>query len=76
MKDVLRREHYAYATEQSYVAWVRCDVAFHGWRKPSTLEAEHVHAFLKQLVKKYLSLYCPLGIITPPRCRAPPRPLR
>jgi site-specific recombinase XerD len=21
-------------------------VAFHAWRKPSTLEAEHVHAFL------------------------------
>ena len=42
MKDVLRTEHYAYATEQSYVAWVRRYVAFHGWRKPSTLEAEHL----------------------------------
>ncbi len=52
MKDVLRTEHYAYATEQSYVAWVRRYVAFHGWRKPSTLEAEHVHAFLKHLAKE------------------------
>ena len=51
MRDVLRIEHYAYATEQSYVAWVKRYVAFHGWRKPSTLEAEHVHAFLKHLAK-------------------------
>lgn len=52
MKDVLRREHYAYATEQSYVAWVRCDVAFHGWCKPSTLKAEPVHAFFKHLAEE------------------------
>lgn len=52
LKDVLRIEHYAYATEQSYVAWVKRYVAFHGWRKPSTLEAEHVHAFLKHLAKE------------------------
>ncbi len=52
LKDVLRTEHYAYATEQSYVAWVRRYVAFHGWRKPSTLEAEHVHAFLRHLAKE------------------------
>jgi hypothetical protein len=52
LKDVLRTEHYAYATEHSYVAWVKRYVAFHGWRKPSTLEAEHVHAFLKHLAKE------------------------
>lgn len=52
LKDVLRTEHYAYATEQSYVAWVRRYVAFHAWRKPSTLEAKHVHAFLKHLAKE------------------------
>ena len=49
LRDVLRIEHYAYATEQSYVGWVKRYVAFHGWRKPSTLEAEHVLAFLKHL---------------------------
>ena len=52
LRDVLRIEHYAYATEQSYIAWVKRYVAFHGWRKPSTLEAEHVHAFLKHLAKE------------------------
>ena len=40
LRDVLRTEHYAYATEKTYVGWVRRYVAFHGWRKPSTLEAE------------------------------------
>jgi len=51
LRDVLRTEHYAYSTEQNYVAWIKRYVAFHGGRKPSTLEAEHVHAFLKHLAK-------------------------
>ncbi len=51
LRDVLRTEHYAYATEQNYLAWVRRYVAFHGWSKPSTLEAVHVHAFLQHLAK-------------------------
>ena len=49
MRDCLRLEHYAYATEQTYVGWIRRFVAFHGWRKPSTMEAGDVHAFLKHL---------------------------
>ena len=49
LKDTLRTEHYAYSTEQNYVGWIRRYVVFHGWRKPSTLEAEHVHAFLRHL---------------------------
>jgi len=49
LKDVLRIEHYAYTTEQSYIAWIKRFVAFHGWRKPSTLEAPDIRAFLKHL---------------------------
>lgn len=49
VRDCLRLEHYAYATEQTYVGWIRRFVAFHGWRKPSTMEAGDVHAFLKHL---------------------------
>ena len=49
LKDVLRTEHYAYTTEQSYVAWAKRYVAFHGGRKPSTLSADHVRAFLSHL---------------------------
>ena len=49
LRDVLRLEHYAYATERSYIGWVRRYVAYHRWRKPSTLEAADVQAFLKNL---------------------------
>ncbi len=49
LRDALRTEHYAYATEQTYVGWIRRYVAFHGGHKPSTLEAEHVRAFLRHL---------------------------
>ncbi len=49
LRDCLRVGHYAYATEQTYVGWVRRYVVFHGWRRPSALEAEHVHAFLRHL---------------------------
>jgi len=49
MRECLRIEHYSYRTEQTYVAWIRRFVAFHQWRKPSTLGAEDVHAFLRHL---------------------------
>ena len=49
VRESLRIEHYSYSTEQTYVGWIRRYVAFHGWRKPSTLEASDVRAFLKHL---------------------------
>ena len=49
LKEALRIEHYSYATEKTYVAWIGRFVAFHGWRKPSTLEAPDIRAFLKHL---------------------------
>ena len=49
LRDVLRIEHYSYATEKTYIAWIERYVAFHGWRKPSALEAHDVRAFLKHL---------------------------
>jgi integron integrase len=49
VRECLRLEHYSYRTEQTYVAWIRRFVMFHGWRKPSTLTAEDVRAFLKDL---------------------------
>lgn len=49
VRDCLRIEHYSYSTEQTYVGWIKRYVAFNRWRKPSTLEAEDVHAFLKHL---------------------------
>ena len=49
LKACFRMEHYAYRTEQSYLGWIRRYVMFHGWRKPSTLGADDVHAFLRHL---------------------------
>ena len=49
VRECLRLEHYSYRTEQAYVAWIRRFVLFHQWRKPSSLGAEHVHAFLRHL---------------------------
>ena len=49
LQEVLRIEHYSYATEKTYITWIERYVAFHGWRKPSALEAHDVRAFLKHL---------------------------
>lgn len=49
VRECLRLEHYSYRTEQAYVAWIRRYVAFHQWRKPSTLGAGDVQAFLRHL---------------------------
>jgi len=50
--ECLRVEHYSYRTEQTYVGWIRRFVEFHGWRKPSQLEAADVKAFLKYLAQE------------------------
>lgn len=49
IKECLRVEHYSYRTEQTYLAWIRRYVMFHEWRKPSTLGAGEIRAFLRHL---------------------------
>ena len=49
VRECLRVEHYSYRTEQTYVAWIRRFVIFHQWRKPSTMGAVDVQAFLRHL---------------------------
>jgi integron integrase len=44
-----RLRHYSYRTEQSYVAWVRRFVLFHGKRHPADMGAREVVAFLSHL---------------------------
>jgi integron integrase len=44
-----RRRHLSYRTEQSYVAWVRRFVLFHGKRHPSDMGEPEVVAFLSHL---------------------------
>ncbi len=48
-RECLRVGHYSYRTEQTYLGWIRRFVVFHQGRKPSTLEAKDVHAFLRHL---------------------------
>ena len=49
MRQTLRRHHYAYRTEQSYLAWVRRYILFHGKRHPDTLGYRKIEAFLTHL---------------------------
>lgn len=51
-RECLRVAHYSYRTEQTYVGWIRNFVIFHGWQKPSTMEADHVRLFLKYLAEE------------------------
>jgi len=45
----LRRTHYSYRTEQSYLHWIRRFVRFHHHRHPRDLGAAEVTAFLNHL---------------------------
>ncbi len=45
----LRREHYSLRTEQSYVAWYRRFVLWHGKRHPQNMGAADLSAFLTHL---------------------------
>ncbi len=49
LKHILRVRNYAYATEQSYVDWVRRYIRFHDNRHPNALHEEHVVQFLTYL---------------------------
>jgi integron integrase len=51
IRECLRVAHYSYRTEQTYIGWIRQFVAFHGWLRPSLMEAAHVKAFLKHLAE-------------------------
>lgn len=45
----LRRRHYSYRTEETYVGWVIRFIAHHGLRHPGELGAEEIEAFLSHL---------------------------
>ena len=42
VRDAVRRRHYSYRTERTYLHWVRRYILFHGKRHPADMgEAEH-----------------------------------
>lgn len=49
IRSVLRRRHYSYKTEKSYIHWIRQFVAFHGMKSPREMGASEVEAFLTHL---------------------------
>ena len=49
VRDTLRLKHYAYRTEKSYLHWIKRFVEYHHDRKPSTMGASEIHAFLSHL---------------------------
>lgn len=52
VRAALRRKHYSYRTETSYVGWIKRFILFHGKRHPRTLSAEEIVAFLSYLAVK------------------------
>ena len=51
LRDAIRRRHYSYRTEETYVHWVRRFIHFAGLRHPSELGAAEVTAFLNYLAR-------------------------
>ncbi len=49
VRIAIRTRQYSYRTEEAYQQWIRRFVAFHGWRKPSTMGKVEVEAFLSHL---------------------------
>ncbi len=49
VRATLRRKHYAYRTEQSYLHWIKRYVRFHHLQHPRTLGSTDVVAFLSHL---------------------------
>lgn len=48
-RETMRTRHLAYRTEQQYLYWIRCYVAFHHRRHPRDLGAAEVEQFLTHL---------------------------
>lgn len=49
VRDLLRRKHYSYRTEQVYLYWIRHFIFFHNKRHPREMAEPEVAAFLTYL---------------------------
>jgi integron integrase len=52
VRDAIRRKHYAYRTEESYVSWIRQYILFHKKRHPKEMSAPEIEAFLTYLAQE------------------------
>ena len=51
-RRIMRRKHYAYRTEQRYLAWIRRFILFHNKRHPAHMGRLEIEAFLTHLAVK------------------------
>ena len=51
LRAVIRRKHFSYKTEETYVGWYRRFVLLHGKRHPGEMGAREVEAFLTHLAE-------------------------
>jgi integron integrase len=51
-RRIMRRKHYAYRTEQRYLAWIRRFILFHNKRHPAHMSRLEIEAFLTHLAVK------------------------
>ena len=49
LRYAIRRMHYSYKTEKSYVAWVKRFILFHKLRHPKDMGAKEIEEFLTYL---------------------------
>jgi integron integrase len=49
VRETIRRKHYSFRTEKSYVAWIRRYILFHNKRHPQGMERAEIEAFLTYL---------------------------
>jgi integrase len=52
VRDVIRRKHYSFRTEQTYLDWTRRFILFHGKRHPSEMAEAEVTEFLTYLARE------------------------
>ncbi len=49
VRNVIRRKHYSYQTEKTYLQWIKRFIAFHNMRHPREMGAVEIEAFLTHL---------------------------
>jgi integron integrase len=52
VRDVLRRKHYSFRTEQVYLDWIRRFILFHSKRHPNDMAEREVTEFLTHLARE------------------------
>jgi integron integrase len=52
VRDAIRRRHYSYRTEETYVHWIKRFIYFHGKRHPGEMGEAEVTAFLNHLARE------------------------